>query len=118
VLPVNAWASPLFSTATLVVEPGTHSYLVRMNNYLGCGDALFDCFNSGELQFQLIAGELRQRSRAGHACSHRAHAWSRAGSRGTLSCGLRQRLHAGGAPSLLPHQLKATPAPPACRCLL
>ena len=35
ILPMGAWASPLFSTAELVVQPGTHSYLVRMNNYLG-----------------------------------------------------------------------------------
>lgn len=35
VMPMEAWASPLFSTAELVVQPGSHSYLVRMNNYLG-----------------------------------------------------------------------------------
>jgi hypothetical protein len=108
ILPDAAWASVKFSTAELVVQPGEHSYLVRMNNYLGehsprwrpggcpwpdgagwvagssreapaahsaaiqllaeaagetaraaagCGGALFDCFNSGEIQFKLVQGK-------------------------------------------------------------
>ncbi len=52
----EAWASPLFSTATWVVQPGSYSVLVRVNNFLGCRQT--DCFTAGVLQAKLVRGRL------------------------------------------------------------
>jgi hypothetical protein len=55
----QAWASPLFSSATWVAGPGTHTVLVRINRYSACGGSLAapNCFTSGTVKAKLELGE-------------------------------------------------------------
>ena len=53
----KAVSSKYFSTAYKVFAQGTHTVLLRHNNYMGCGGAFTDCLGSGPIVFKVETGE-------------------------------------------------------------
>jgi hypothetical protein len=52
----KAVSSKYFSTAYKVFAQGTHTVLLRHNNYMGCGGAFTDCLASGPIVFKVETG--------------------------------------------------------------
>jgi hypothetical protein len=53
----KAVSGKYFSTAYKVFAQGTHTVLLRHNNYMGCGGALTDCLGSAPIVFKVETGE-------------------------------------------------------------
>ncbi len=53
----GALRNKYFSTAYKVFPSGTHTVLLRHNNYMGCGGALTDCLNAAPIAFKVETGK-------------------------------------------------------------
>ncbi len=53
----GAMRNKYFSSAYLLFPSGTHTVLLRHNNYMGCGGALADCLKAAPIAFKVETGE-------------------------------------------------------------
>ncbi len=51
-----------FSTAYHLFPSGTHTVLLRHNNYMGCGGTESDCLGSAPISFKVETGKCRMAS--------------------------------------------------------
>ena len=75
--PDEAWADVRFASVDLWVDPGTHTFLVRLESPLGCGGALLlpQCYVNDNAAYQVLQRERPcQQLGCGHSAALGAHA--------------------------------------------